>query len=91
VDSEKERFEVAVPKVVKLKEFLQLALSKQVVSSRDLAQVAKKIISLTPAVAPAALYSRAFFQAIKGHARWDTLFPKPCRSTPDSPILAGQH
>jgi hypothetical protein len=46
-------------------------------SSRDLAQVAGKVISLSPAVAPAALHSRAFFQAIKGHISWDALFPNP--------------
>jgi hypothetical protein len=42
VDSEKERFEVAGPKIAKLKDFLQLVLAKQVVSSCDLAQVAGK-------------------------------------------------
>lgn len=77
VDSKNERFEVAESKINKLKETLRLALAKQSVSSRDLAQVAGKIISLSPAVAPASLYSRAFFQAIKGNASWDALFPNP--------------
>lgn len=77
VDSENQKFEVAASKIDKLKEFLQLTLSKEVVSSRDLAQVAGKVISLSPAVAPAGLYSRAFFQAIKGRTSWDALFPTP--------------
>jgi hypothetical protein len=77
VDSEGQQFEVAASKIEKLKEFLQLTLSKESVSPRDLAQVAGKIISLSPAVAPAALYSRAFFQAIKGRISWDTLSPNP--------------
>jgi hypothetical protein len=77
IDSIQERFEVGKPKVEKLKDFLRSVLSRSTVSARDLAQVAGKIISLSPAVVPAALYSRAFFQAIKGSVSWDTLFPNP--------------
>lgn len=77
LDSSNERFEVAPSKIEKLKNCLQSVLAKQSVSARDLAQVAGKIISLSPAVAPAALYSRAFFQAIKGNTSWDALFPNP--------------
>lgn len=39
----------------------------------------KSFPSRWPAVAPAALYSRAFFQAIKGHVTWDALFPNPAK------------
>jgi hypothetical protein len=77
VDSENQKFAVAASKIDKLKELLLSTLAKEVVSSRDLAEVAGKVISLSPAVAPAALYSRAFFQAIKGHISWDALFPNP--------------
>jgi hypothetical protein len=77
LDLVRERFEVGAQKLDKLKDFLRSILSKKAVSARDLAQVAGKIISLSPAVAPAALYTRSFFQAITGHTSWDALFPNP--------------
>jgi hypothetical protein len=77
IDSLRERFVVGTSKLDKLKQFLTSILVKPTVSARDLAQVAGKIISLSPAVAPAALYSRTFFEAIKGSATWDSVFPNP--------------
>jgi hypothetical protein len=61
----------------KLKQFSTSVLAKPSVSARDLAQVAGKIIPLNPAVAPAALFSRTFFQAMKGSKSWDKLFFSP--------------
>jgi hypothetical protein len=81
LDSVRQRFEVGTSKLEKLKDFLRFVLSKPAVSARDLAQVAGKIISLSPAVAPAALYTRSFFQAIKGHTSWDALYPNPAEVT----------
>jgi hypothetical protein len=83
IDSVHERFKVGTPKLDKLKFCLSETLAKQTVSARDLAQIAGKIISLSPAVAPACLYTRAFFQAIQGSLSWDALFPNPAevRST----------
>lgn len=46
-------------------------------NSRDLARVAGKIISLSPAVVPAALYSRSFFAAITGKVSWDAMLSNP--------------
>jgi hypothetical protein len=77
IDSVKERFVVGTSKLDKLKQFLTSILIKPSVSARDLAQVAGKIISRSPAVDPAALYSRTFFEAIKGSATWDAVFPNP--------------
>jgi hypothetical protein len=77
LDSVCQRFEVGTSELEKLKNFLRFVLSKPAVSARDLAQVAGKIISLSPAVAPAALYTRSFFQAIKRHTSWDALLPNP--------------
>jgi hypothetical protein len=77
IDLVKERVVVGTFKLEKLKQFLTSILNKPSISARDLAQVAGKIISLSPAVAPAALYSRTFFEAIKGSATWDTIFPNP--------------
>jgi hypothetical protein len=77
LDSVNQRFEVGPAKLEKLKVFIQELLGKTFVSARDLAQAAGKIISLSPAVAPAALYSRSFFQAIKGSLSWDAIFPHP--------------
>jgi hypothetical protein len=73
----KERFVVGTSKLDKLKQFLRSILVKPSILARNLAQVAGKNISLSPAVAPAALYSRTFFEAIKGSATWDTVFPNP--------------
>jgi hypothetical protein len=77
IDSVKKRFVVGTSKLDKLKQFLTSILIKPSISARDLAQVAGKIISLSPAVARAALYSRTFFEAIKGSATWDAVFPNP--------------
>lgn len=77
VDSVTEKFEVGSSKLEKLKSFLTTVLEKPSVSARDLAQVAGKIISLSPAVAPAALFGRVFFQAMKGFETWDRVFPNP--------------
>jgi hypothetical protein len=77
LDSTEQKFEVGTPKVENLLSFLQEILARPSVSARDLAQAAGKIISLSPAVAPAALYSRAFFEAIKGSVTWDALFLNP--------------
>jgi hypothetical protein len=77
LDSTRQTFEVGPSKIEKLKEFLRALLDRPAVSARDLAQVAGRIISMSPAVAPAALYSRAFFQAMKGNMSWDQLFPNP--------------
>lgn len=74
IDSVFERFLVGPSKLKKLKQFLLSILEKRSVSARDLAQVAGKIISLSPAIAPAALYSRTFFEAIKGFVSWTSSF-----------------
>lgn len=77
VDSRAQRFEVSALKLAKVKLALETLLDANRVSARDLARVAGKIISLSPAVAPAALYSRSFFEAITGKTSWDSVFPNP--------------
>jgi hypothetical protein len=52
LDSTRQNFEVGPSKIEKLKEFLRALLDRPAVSARDLAQVAGKIISMSPAVAP---------------------------------------
>lgn len=49
LDSVRQRFEVGAQKLDKLKDFLRFVLLKQAVSAQDLAQVAGKIISVSPA------------------------------------------
>lgn len=46
-------------------------------SARQLAKVVGKVISISPAVLPAALYSRPFFAALQGKITWDSIFPTP--------------
>jgi hypothetical protein len=77
LDSTRQAFKVRPAKLEKLKDFLRAILDRQSVFARDLAQVAGRIISLSPAVAPAALSTRAFFQAIWGNTSWDALFSNP--------------
>lgn len=72
IDSRLQRFEISAKKLAKVKAALETLLALPRVSSRDLARVAGKIISLSPAVAPAALYSRAFSEAITGQVSWDS-------------------
>jgi hypothetical protein len=65
-----------LPRWTSSKNLFESSSSSQL-SLPDLAQVAGKIISMSPAVAPAALYTRAFFQSIKGSLLWNALFPNP--------------
>jgi hypothetical protein len=81
LDSTKQNFEVGGSKMEKVKKTLRSVLAKSKVTARDLAQAAGKIISLSPAVAPAALYSRSFFQAMKGRETGDSVFPNPTAVT----------
>lgn len=77
LDSVKQNFEVGESKMQKVKETLGNVLGKTEVMARDLAQVAGKITSLSLAIAPATLYNRSFFQAMKGQESWDSVFPNP--------------
>jgi hypothetical protein len=66
VDFEREMFTVRESKLAKLKEALQEMLETPSTSSRKLAALAGKIVAFSPAVLPAALYSRQLFQAMQG-------------------------
>lgn len=70
-----ERFRVSERKMAKVKAVLEQILGVETVTLRQLAAVAGKLISLSPAVLPASLYSRSFFQAIQGKLSWDEIFP----------------
>jgi hypothetical protein len=76
-DSEEETFKLGEKKLSKLKQALQEALTKPTISARALAGLAGKIISASPAVLPAALFSKNLFQALKGKISWDQVFPTP--------------
>lgn len=73
--SREEEFRVSAKKMSRVLAVLNQLLSTQVVSPRQLAAVAGMLISLAPAVLPASLYSREFFQAIQGIISWDEIFP----------------
>jgi hypothetical protein len=77
VETPKQRFSVAPAKMEKVKSSLRELVQAGHVSARQLAKVAGKIISISPAVLPAALYSRPFFAAMQGKLSWDNLFPTP--------------
>jgi hypothetical protein len=77
VDSEKEEFRVGESKILKLKKVLEEALARPDTSPRKVAALAGKILALSPAVLPAALYSREFYLALKGKLSWDQVFPHP--------------
>jgi hypothetical protein len=44
-------------------------------SPRKLAALAGKMVAVSPAVLPAALYSRGLFEAFLGKLSWDQVFP----------------
>ena len=77
IDTVGQRFTVAPAKMDKLRSALQALLDATDVTPRELAKVAGKIISVSPAVLPAALYSRPLFAAIQGKLTWDDVFPTP--------------
>lgn len=77
VDSEAEEFRVGESKVQKLKKVLEEAIAQPDTSPRKVAALAGKILALSPAVLPAALYSREFYLALKGRLSWDEIFPQP--------------
>lgn len=75
IDTERQMFRVSESKLAKVKEALREMLRTPTTSARKLAALAGKIIALSPAVLPAALYSRRLIQAMKGETSWDTIFP----------------
>jgi hypothetical protein len=75
VETPKQRFSLAPAKMEKVKSSLRELVQAGHVSARQLAKVAGKIISISPAVLPAVLYSRPFFAAMQGQLSWDNLFP----------------
>jgi hypothetical protein len=77
IDSEEQMFKVGDAKVAKLKTALQEALFNPTISPRKLAALAGQIIAVSPAVLPAALYSRGLFEAMQGKVSWDQVFPTP--------------
>jgi hypothetical protein len=77
VDSQEESFKVGKAKMQKLKKVLEEAIDKPSTSPRKIAEIAGKILALSPAVLLAALYSRSFYSALKGRSSWDEVFPNP--------------
>jgi hypothetical protein len=73
--SPNEIFRASDKKMHKVKTALIRFLALEEVTPCQLVAIAGKLISLSPAVLPASLYSRAFFEAIQGKASWDELFP----------------
>jgi hypothetical protein len=76
-DIEEESFKVGKKKLAKLQLALQKAIKNPSISARALAGLAGKIISTSPAILPAALFSRNLFLALKGKVSWDQIFPTP--------------
>lgn len=76
-DTCEEMFKVGETKLEKLKEALRKIILKPEITPRILAGIAGKIIATSPAVMPAALFSRSLFQAMQGRISWDEIFPTP--------------
>jgi hypothetical protein len=80
--SSEEIFQVSDEKMRKLvKLALMKFLEQAEVTPRQLAAIAGKLISLSPAILLASLYSRSFYEAIQGKASWDEIFPPQKPST----------
>lgn len=73
--SREELFRVSDKKTDKVKAALKLFLESETTTPRQLAAVAGKLISLSPAFLPASLYSQTLFEAIQGKLSWDEIFP----------------
>lgn len=74
IDTCEEKFAVGESKLEKIKAVLEEVIRNPNTTSRNLARVAGKIVSTSPAIMPAALFSRSLFQAIKGKLSWDQIF-----------------
>jgi hypothetical protein len=74
---ERQLFKVLESKLEKVKKALREMLKGPTTSPRKLAALAGKLVAREPAVLPAALFSRQIFQAMKGEASWDNIFPTP--------------
>jgi hypothetical protein len=77
VVSREELFRVLDRKMEKVRAALTAFLESETTTPRQLAAVAGKLISLSPAVLPASLYSRTLFQAMQGKLSWDDIFSAP--------------
>jgi hypothetical protein len=77
VDTTSQQFQVSESKMSKVQAVLEELATAETVTPRLLARVAGKVIAMGPAVLPASLYSRPFFQAIQGKLSWDVVFPNP--------------
>jgi hypothetical protein len=77
VVSQKELFRVLDRKMEKVCAALTAFLDSETTTSWQLAAVAGKLISLSPAVLPASLHSRTPFQAMQGKLSWDDIFLAP--------------
>jgi hypothetical protein len=77
VVSREELFRVSDKKMEKVRAALTAFLESETTTPRQLTAVAGKLISLSPAVLPASLYSRTLFQAMQGKLSWDDIFPAP--------------
>lgn len=76
VITREEEFRVSAKKMGKVFGAMSKLIESTKITPRQLAAtVAGNLISLAPAVLPASLYSREFFQAIQGKISWDAIFP----------------
>jgi hypothetical protein len=88
--SEEELFRVSDKKLEKVKAALTQVLNSETITPRQLAAIAGKLISLSPAVLPASLFSRSLFQAIQGRINWNEIFPNPSGCSRHNERLAGE-
>jgi hypothetical protein len=77
VDTQEQLFKVSKSKIQKLKQALDEMIQRPTTSPRKIAALAGKILSVSPAVLPAALYSRSFYLALRGKQSWDEIFWTP--------------
>jgi hypothetical protein len=70
-------FKVSESKIQKLKQALDDMIEKPSTSPKKIAALAGKIMAVSPAVLPAALYSRTFYKALRGKQSWDQVFATP--------------
>jgi hypothetical protein len=77
VDTTAQQFRVLDAKLEKVRAVMSELVEAETITPRLLAKVAGKVIAMSPAVLPASLYSRPFFQAIQRKISWDQVFATP--------------
>lgn len=75
IDSVQQRFLLTEKRSEKIKKQMAELRNSDEVTPRQIASAVGRLVSSSPAILPALLKSRAFFEALKGAESWEAIFP----------------